>query len=64
MTYTQTQELFEAMDNLQMYARLLQQEMAKEKTDFDEMMRFERQIQVKRELIFKLARDGGPRLID
>tara|TARA_R110002153_G_scaffold29793_2_gene91519 strand:+ start:974 stop:1168 length:195 start_codon:yes stop_codon:yes gene_type:complete len=64
MNYTQIQELFEAMDNLQMYARLLQQEMAREKTDFDETLRYEKQIQVKRELIFKIARDGGPRLID
>jgi hypothetical protein len=59
MTYTQIQELFEAMDNLEMYARLWQQE-----TDCDEKLRCKKGIQEQRERIFKIARDGGPRLID
>lgn len=64
MTYTQTQELFEAMDNVEMYARLWQQEMTKEEPDCDEALRYKKVIREQRERIFKIARDGGPRLID
>jgi len=64
MTYTQTQELFEAMDSLEKYSRLWQHEMCQEETDYDETLRCEKKIQVQRERIFKIARDGGPRLID
>jgi hypothetical protein len=52
MTYTQTQELFEAMDNLEMYSKLWHSEVNKDDTDFDEMKRYRAQIQVQRERIF------------
>jgi hypothetical protein len=52
MTYTQSQELFETMNNLEMYAQLWQYEMDKNEPDFNAMTRYKDQIQVQRERIF------------
>lgn len=52
MTYTQAQNLLEAMDNLEQYARLWQFEMDKDDSDYGAMKRYKEQIQVQRKRIF------------
>jgi hypothetical protein len=52
MTYTQAQNLLEAMDNLERYAQLWQHEMGKDDSDFGAMTRYKLQIQDQRKRIF------------
>tara|TARA_R110002096_G_scaffold431047_1_gene645846 strand:- start:196 stop:369 length:174 start_codon:yes stop_codon:yes gene_type:complete len=57
MTYNQTQNLFEAMDNLEVYAKMYQREMDKDDTDFDALDRYANLIKVSRKRIFEIV--GG-----
>lgn len=53
MNYNQTQGLFEAMDNLETYAKMYQREMTKyEGTDWDAVNRYADLIKVSRKRIF------------
>tara|TARA_R110001632_G_scaffold194361_1_gene315683 strand:+ start:308 stop:490 length:183 start_codon:yes stop_codon:yes gene_type:complete len=52
MTYNQTQNLFEAMDNLETYAKLYQREMDKDDADWNEVHRYGNLIKVSRKRIF------------
>ena len=52
MNYNQTQDLFEAMDNLEVYAKMHQREMTKDDTDWDVVNRYTDLMKVSRKRIF------------
>ena len=58
MTYDQTQALFEAMDNLETYSKLHQQELSKDACDWNSIQRYNDYITVARKKIFNLV--GAP----
>ena len=58
MNYAETSELFEAMDNLEMYTRLFGSEMDEVDIDLESLDRYRTQIKVARETIFKIATTG------
>tara|TARA_B110000046_G_scaffold40425_1_gene44690 strand:+ start:408 stop:596 length:189 start_codon:yes stop_codon:yes gene_type:complete len=59
MTYTQTQDLFEAMDNLETYAKMYQREMNKDEgTDWEAVTRYIDRIKVARSRIFDAIKES------
>ena len=59
MTYDQTQALFEAMENLETYAKMQRTEVLSDTIDWDEVDRYRNYIKVARKDIFDLV--GAPK---
>ena len=55
MNYNQTKKLFEAMDDLEIYAKMYQREMDKDDTDWNEVNRYSELTQKARERIFNVT---------
>ena len=59
MTYNQTQELFEAMDDLETYAKMYQREISKDGgTDWEAVIRYSDCIKVARSRIFDAIKES------
>lgn len=55
MNYNQTKKLFEAMDDLEIYAKMYQREMDKDDTDWNEVNRYSELTAKARERIFNVT---------